>query len=173
MTLSRTILSSLALMVSASFSVPASAWTDNITEGAYVNTTCKFEPGAQCSWAIRIDAQAPGVDMHEASMASARFDRANLQGANLSRAIMHLADLKEANLMLANLENASLHAVNLQKANLMLANMKGVNLLDADLSGANLRGANLQGAILIAAKFDGATWTDGRICAPKSIGECR
>jgi len=54
----------------------------------------------------------------------------------------------------------------------MLANLQKVNLLDADLSGANLRGANLSGAILIQAKFDNATWTDGRVCAKHSIGEC-
>ena len=65
-----------------------------------------------------------------------------------------------------------MHAVNLQNANLMLANLKGVSLLDADLRGANLRGANLTGTILIKARFGGATWVDGRICAPESVGKC-
>jgi uncharacterized protein YjbI with pentapeptide repeats len=152
----------------------AAAWTepDKIMDTAYVNTTCKFEPEAQCSWAVRVGAQIPGVDMRDSSMASMRLDNANLQGANLSGSILHLANLKGANLMLANLEHASLHATNLQGANFMLANLKGANFLDADLSGANLRGANLQGAILIQAKLDNATWTDGRVCAAGSKGEC-
>ena len=157
----------------ASYAVEANAWRSDIeTSGPIENTTCKFEPQAQCSWAVKIGAEIPGVDMHEASMASMRLDNANLQGANLTRAILHLANLQNANLMLANLEHATLHAVNLQNANLMLANLKGANFLDADLSGANLRGANLEGAILIAAKLDGATWTDGRTCAAGSKGEC-
>ncbi len=150
----------------------ASAWTENITEGAYVNSVCKLEPEAQCSWAILVDVQAPGVDMHESSLASARLDRANLQRGNFSRSIFQLASLKQANLMLSNLEYAHMHGVNLQQANLMLANLTGASLFDADLSGANLRGANLQGAIIIKAKFDGATWTDGRKCAVGSIGKC-
>ncbi|MCG7899896.1 MAG: pentapeptide repeat-containing protein [Candidatus Thiodiazotropha lotti] len=148
------------------------AWTDNITETAYVNSICKLEPEAQCSWAILIDTKAPGVDMHESSLASARLDRSNFERANFSRSIFQLANLKDTNLMLSNLEHAHMHGVNLQNANLMLANLTGASLFDADLSGADLRGANLQGAILIKAKFDHAIWTDGRICAEGSIGQC-
>lgn len=163
----------VALTLLATYAIESNAWQKDIEKSDYIeNTTCKYEPEAQCSWAVRIGAQIPGVDMHEASMASMRLDNANLQGANLSRAVLHLANLQGANLMLSNLEHATLHAVNLQGANLMLANLKGANFLDADLSGANLRGANLEGAILIAAKLDNATWTDGRICAVGSKGEC-
>jgi len=156
------------------FATQALAWTDKnkIKDTAYVNTLCKLEPFTQCSWAVLIGIKAAGKDLHEASMASARLDDANLQGANLSRAILQLANLQNANLMLSNLEHAHLHAVNLQNANLMLANLQHANLLDADLSGANLKGANIQGTIFIQAKLDGATWTDGRICAKGSKGEC-
>lgn len=150
----------------------AQAWTDNIDILEDVNTICKLEPESQCTSAVRIGLQAPGVDMHNASMASMRLDDANLQGANLSFAILQLASLKGANLMLANLEGAHLHAVNLRGANLMLANLRNVSLLDADLSGANLRGANLTDALLLKARFDNAIWTDGRTCAIGSIGEC-
>ncbi len=165
---------SFAVVISLFFGFisQAFAWTDNITEGAYVNTVCKLEPEAQCSWAILIDVKAPGVDMHESSLASARLDRSDFQRSNFANAILQLASLKDANLMLSNFENAHLHGVNLQNANLMLANLTGASLFDADLSGANLQGANLQGAILIKAKFDNATWVDGRICAPGSIGSC-
>ncbi|KAA3626679.1 MAG: pentapeptide repeat-containing protein [Proteobacteria bacterium] len=151
----------------------AGAWTKDIDKLKDINTLCKFEPEAQCSWAIRIGAKAAGVDMHDSSMASMRLDNADLQGADLSGSILQLSSLEGANLMLANLEKAHMHGTNLRGANLMLANLVGVNLLDADLTGANLRGANLLGAIIIKARFDNATWTDGRICAAESIGECR
>ncbi len=156
------------------FSLQALAWTekDKIKDTANINSVCKLEPYAQCSWSVMIGVNGAGMDLRESSMSSIRLDDANLQGANLSRAILQLANLQNANLMLSNLEHAHLHAVNLQNANLMMANLQNANLLDADLSGANLKGANIQGAILIAAKLDGATWTDGRICAKGSKGEC-
>jgi uncharacterized protein YjbI with pentapeptide repeats len=151
----------------------AVAWTDKTENMEEFNSLCKLEPEAQCTSAVRIGVNAPSVNMKHSSMEKMRLDGAKLQRANFSYAIMQLINLKGADLMLANLEGAHLHAANLQKANLMLANMKKVNLVDADLSGANLQGANIMGAILIQAKFDGATWTDGRICAKGSIGECR
>ncbi|MCU7807339.1 MAG: pentapeptide repeat-containing protein [Candidatus Thiodiazotropha sp. (ex Semelilucina semeliformis)] len=163
----------LILFLIGSWHLPALAWTENITESAYVNTVCKLEPEAQCSWAILIDVDAPGIDMHESSLASARLDRSNFERANFSWAIFQLANLNETNLMLSNLEYAHLHGVNLRNSNLMFANLTGASLFDADLSGADLRGANLHRAILIKAKFDNAVWTDGRICAEGSIGECK
>lgn len=160
-----------ALLLSSPVTV-THAWTGNVEELVDANTVCKLEPGAQCTSAVRVGINAPGLDMNHASMEKMRLDGSNLQRANFSFAIMQLANLKDADLMMANLESAHMHAVNLQGANLMLANMQKTNLLDADLSGANLQGANLFGAILIKAKFDGATWTDGRICAKGSIGAC-
>ena len=154
------------------YSTVTFAWTDDVDSIKDVNTLCKLEPEAQCTSAVRIGLNAPGVDMNNASMATMRLDNANLQRANLSYAILQLSNLKGANLMLANLEGAHMHAVNLENANLMMANMKKVNLMDANLSGANLRGANLTGAILVKTKFDKATWMDGRVCAAGSIGEC-
>ncbi|MBT2989194.1 MAG: pentapeptide repeat-containing protein [Candidatus Thiodiazotropha sp. (ex Ctena orbiculata)] len=167
------LLQACCFLVSCLWALQAGAWTDKITDDAHVNSVCELTPEAQCSWAILIDLQAPGVDMHESSLASARLDRSNFERANFSRSIFQLANLKEANLRLSNLEFAHLHGVNLRNANLMFANLSGASLFDADLSGADLRGANLVGAILIKAKLDGATWTDGRICAEDSIGECR
>lgn len=169
-----TTLFCISALMMGLFSAPAVSWTDKdkIKDTAYVNTLCKFEPQAQCSWAVKIGAQVPGADLRESSMASMRLDGANLQGANLSRAILQLANLKDANLMMSNLKYAHMHAVNLQNANLMMANLQHANFLDADLSGANLQGANIQGAIFIQAKLDGATWIDGRVCATGSKGEC-
>lgn len=162
----------LAVTLFSAFTTQSIAWTDNITETAYVNTVCRLQPEAQCSWAILIDTQAPGVDMHESSLASARLDRSDFSRSNFSWSIFQLASLKDTNLMLSNLEHAHLHGVNLQNANLMLANLTGASLFDADLSGANLRGANLLGAIIIKARFDNAIWVDGRICKKGSIGRC-
>ena len=164
------VLSTLSL---GSYATIAQAWTEDLEKLKDVNTLCKFEPGAQCSWAVRVGANAAGLDMHESSMASIRFDNADLSRSNLSYCILQLASLKGANLMMANLEGAHMHGVNLQKANLTMANLMKVNLLDADLTGANLRGANLTGAILMKARLDNATWTDGRTCAEGSIGECK
>ena len=84
----------------------ASAWTDDIASLKDVNTVCKLEPEAQCSTAIRIGLNAPGVDMHNSSMTTMRLDNANLARANLSNSILQLSSLKGANLMLANLEGA-------------------------------------------------------------------
>ena len=149
------------------------AWTEDLEKLKDVNTLCKFEPAAQCSWAVRVGAKASGLDMHESSMASIRLDRADLSRSNLSYSILQLASLKGANLMMTNFEGAHMHGVNLEGANLMMANLMKVNLLDANLTKANLRGANLSGAILMKARFDNAIWTDGRVCAVGSIGECK
>ena len=165
-------LTALGALLMASAMPVAYAWTDNIDKLTDANSACKLEPEAQCSSSVHIGLNAPGLDMNHASMEKMRLDGAKLQRANFSFAIMQLINLKGADLMLANLESSHLHAANLQGANLMLANLHKSNLLDADLSGANLQGANLTGAILIQTKLDGATWTDGRICAAGSVGEC-
>lgn len=150
----------------------ANAWTDDIASLKDINTACKLEPEAQCSSAIRIGLNAPGIDMHNSSMTTMRLDNANLARANLSHSILQLSSLKGANLMLANLEGAHMHGVNLVKANLMLANLSKANLMDADLSNANLHGANLSGTTLLKTKLDNTIWTDGRKCAVGSLGEC-
>ncbi len=168
-----TLFSLMFLLFVFGYSSSGYSWTDNTNSLQDTNTLCKHEPEAQCTQAVRIGLQAPGLDWHASSLVQMRLDGANLQGANFSRSILDLSNLKGANLMLANFEGAHMHATNLQKSNLMLANLAGASLLDADLSGANLRGANLQNTILIQANFSGATWTDGRTCAEGSIGECR
>lgn len=171
----RTIRRAVAVVLSilvAGMAAQAQAWMDKIPEGHDVNTLCKLEPEAQCSWAVRIGVQAPGVDLHDASLSSMRLDKANLQRANMRGAILQLSNLKEANLMLANLEGAHMHGVNLRGADLRMANLKNVNLLDADLTGADLTGAFMEGTLIIKARFDHATWTNGRPCLEGSLGEC-
>lgn len=82
----------------------------------------------------------------------------NLVGVNLSK-----CNLKGADLRHANFERADLGESNLERADLADANLKMTNFR---LSG--MLGANLNNAIL-----DGAIWTDGKICAPASFGQCR
>ena len=152
-------------------SLNAVAWTAD-PSAEITPATCKLEPESQCTQAVFIDLQAPGLDINHASLPQARFDRANLRGANFSFAIMQLVSLQDTDLTLANLEGAHLHAANLKNTNLTLANLQRVNFVDADLRGANLRGANLTDAIFIGAKMANATWSDGRVCAAGSVGEC-
>lgn len=166
-----TLKSSIAVLACFYFSA-AHAWTDDVASITDLNTLCKLEPEAQCTSAVRIGINAPGVDMHNSSMTTMRLDNANLQGANLSNSILQLTNLKGANLMLANLQGAHMHGVNLVNANLSLANLAKANLMDANLSGANLTGANLTGTLLLKTNLNNATWTDGRVCAEGSIGKC-
>jgi hypothetical protein len=98
------------------------------------------------------------ADLREARLASTVLRQANLNGANLLRADLRAAGLREANLVGAVLRDADLSRADLRDANLGHASLQGATLLNADLSGARL---------------DGATWTDGRVCAPDSIGACR
>ncbi len=162
----------IAVLITCLAPSQVSAWTDNLSSKQKGPRTCQLEPESQCTQAVFLDLDAPGLDMNHASMPQIRLDRAKLRGANFSFAILQLANLKSADLSFSNLEGAHLHAANLQNANLMLANLKDVSLLDADLRGANLQGANLMRTILIQAKLGGATWVDGRICAPESVGDC-
>jgi len=66
-----------------------------------------------------------------------------------------------------------LFAIDLRDAQLQGAKLRDVNLVDAHVEGANFAGADLAGARLSSADLSGATWTDGRVCAEGSVGECR
>ncbi len=126
---------------------------------------------------------APGIDWRncrlaglqaiEASLDGARLDSAiligsNLFGANLHKARLDYADLSVSNLSFADFGNASLKGANLQQADLSGADFSQANLAFANLKGARLEGSKLEDAVL-----DNAIWTDGRVCAPGSIGECK
>lgn len=67
----------------------------------------------------------------------------------------------------ASCSEADLSGANLRGANLRWADLRGANLSGADLAGADLTGARLSGAAL-----GGATWVNGAICGPNSIGTC-
>ena len=92
-------------------------------------------------------------------------------------------DLAGADLQGANLAGADLVGANLAGANLSGANLAGAYIVHVDLTGTNLSGANLTGARLIDsnlntarltnARLANAVWTDGRTCAPDSLGTCK
>ena len=62
------------LLLSSSFTV-AHAWTGDIDNLTDANTACKLEPGAQCTSAVRVGINAPGLDMNHSSMEKMRSDR--------------------------------------------------------------------------------------------------
>ncbi|MEO5335543.1 MAG: pentapeptide repeat-containing protein [Magnetospirillum sp. WYHS-4] len=149
---------------------------------------CKLEREATCMFANLAGVDGSGRDLDEGSYRAAILDRANLKGAKLRFTDLQVIRADSANLEGADMEGAHMFASLLNNANLKGANLPRVNLVQANLSGADLRGANLQGAILMAANLKGARldeanlagahlgnaiWTDGRVCAEGSVGECR
>ena len=116
----------------------------------------------------------PGVYVNDpdafpdiAILSGADLTGTNLTGANLSGVRLVGAKLTNADLTNTNLSGADLDGANLRNANLSRANLRGAILIESDLTGADLTGANLDGANL-----SGAIWTDTRVCAEGSIGEC-
>jgi len=135
-------------------------------------------PGRDCQAAA-----APAANWNGCQFAGRPLARADLREANLGNAILSGADLREANLLradlsYANLEGAALRGAALREADLTGALLRGADLAQADLRGADLSyaildGAGLQGAKLAGTRLGKAVWSDGRVCAPDSIGECR
>ena len=62
-----------ALLLPA-LSLNAAAWTPNPST-EITPATCKLEPESQCTQAVFVDLQAPGLDINHASLPQARFDR--------------------------------------------------------------------------------------------------
>jgi hypothetical protein len=120
---------------------------------------------------------APGVNwagcermnaaLADASLRSARMAGARMAGADLTRAELSYADLAGASLAGARLTDARLFGASLTGADLSSASLEG-----ADLGFADLRNARLDGARFGRAKLGNAIWSDGRRCAPTSIGRC-
>lgn len=89
-------------------------------------------------------------------------------GGSRSRVVCPGADMRGENLRGLNLSRANLTGANLTSANLSYVDAYGADLREANLSGATVTRMMLQGADL-----SGAVWTDGRKCAPGSVGACR
>lgn len=71
-----------------------------------------------------------------------------------------------------NLSNANLEGINLQGAYLKGAKLQNTILRNAKLIDVYLYKADLTGADLTGADLSKAIWTDGRVCAFGSIGQC-
>lgn len=52
------------------------------------------------------------------------------------------------------------------------ARLEGARFDQADLSYADLRGTYLGGLDLEGVRLSRTVWTDGRVCAEGSVGEC-
>lgn len=122
-------------------------------------------------------APTPKVNWRGCDKSGTLLAGSDLSGANLSRAKFNSTDLSGSRFPSANLSQADFSYATLNQAGMAHANLEGANLnfaelREADLSFANLRDANMAGAVLDGAKLDQAIWSDGRVCAVGSIGQC-
>ena len=83
-----------------------------------------------------------------------------LPNANLKRAVFDKSDMEGANLSGSDLRNASLQGTNLMKAALDGADLRGARLLKAKLGLSNLQGAKLDGADMRGIRGRYAIWRD-------------
>lgn len=111
--------------------------------------------------------ERPAAVLTGASLRSARLSGARLSGADLRRADLAYADLSGSRLAGAQLGEARLFGSNLTGADLDAASLEG-----ADLGFADLRNARIDGTRFERARLGNAIWTDGRRCAPSSVGRC-
>lgn len=114
-----------------------------------------------------------GCNMQSRTLGGVDLSRANLSGTTLTGADLRSAQLRASDLHDANLEDADLSGADLRAANFKGALLRGANLALSDLRNADFSQANLQAANLNGAKLGRAIWTDGRVCAAGSVGECR
>lgn len=86
----------------------------------------------------------------------------SLAGINLDNAWLESIDLRDASLPMASFEKSNLQGARLDGARLDGANFRNATLTAASFAGASLRGADLTGARLSAVNFAGADLTDVR-----------
>jgi hypothetical protein len=131
---------------------------------------CTAPPGPQVNWSY---CHLEGVSLVGQVLNGADLSNARLVAADLSRADLRHARLAYAALSSARLAQTDLRGADLRGAVFARADLSGARLDGADLSYANLQGARIGRARLNAARLDRAIWTDGRVCAAGSVGECR
>ncbi len=130
---------------------------------------CDHPPAPGVNWS---NCFKEGVDLHGADLRGAHLKNMRLTGARLNEARLHGADLSYSELAVASLGGADLGDSVLIGAGLRGADLRGADLRGANLAYADLRGARLQDAVLEGAVLGSAIWTDGRYCAPQSVGSC-
>lgn len=99
-----------------------------------------------------------GCDKHELRLRGVDLSGGNLSYTNFVQADLSGSRLRQASLVGANLSRADLNDTDLEGADLSYADLHGANLVSVTLKGANL---------------EHAIWTDGRVCAAGSLGQCR
>lgn len=112
------------------------------------------------------------LSLVEGELNGASIKNADLSGGNFTSARMVKVDFSFSNLNKANFQSANLNNAVLVGVDMQSANLYSVSLRESDLSYADLRGANLKNADLTNALFSKTIWTDGKICAAGSVGEC-
>lgn len=128
-----------------------------------INCAAVLADGANWTGCDKRGFSQPGIKVRNARLDKIQLDDSRLKGA----------DLAYASLRSASLRNAELVNVNLTGADLSGADLSGADLTGADLRYAVLTAANLTGTRLNTAQLGKAAWSDGRMCAEGSIGECR
>ena len=146
--------------------------------------------GALLAGAGDAPADLSGTYLNRATLTGINLDRANLEGVQMNSAQAFQASFvgayakggqfTQAQLAQTNFSGAKLHGANFSEADLRGSFFQDAHFEGTNLSGADLRGSNFQGAVIVGvgamldgAQMTGATWTDGRICGPDSVGTCR
>ena len=156
----------------------------DLSHALLVRVSGGFTLGGTDIMTIYLDSGAVrGADLSGANLVGARLDGAyltggggspaNLYGTNLASASVTDVFLARADLHGTSLANADFSRSVLTNANLRAANLSNTIFVNADLSGADLTGANIVSVNWTGAKLGAAIWTDGRICAPGSVGACQ
>jgi len=130
---------------------------------------CNSVPAPRVNWS---NCTLDGAQLNGADLANAKLYSTHMTGANLRGARLAGSNLSYATMNLASLEGADLRGANLVGANLRRARLVNAHLERADLSYADLAGAELSGVALGEAKLGNAIWSDGKVCAPESVGTC-
>lgn len=136
--------------------------------------------GANLNRADLTGAVLTGAGDARADLTGTNLNYATITGINLDGAAMAGVQLNhvqafQVSWVRADLTGAQMTGANLAEGNFEGANFTGANLSNADLRSSNLRGSTITqaGVQLSGAKLAGAVWTDGRVCANDSVGECR
>ncbi len=142
-------------------------------EPVYFKTRCQLTPADWCQWGDLRHRNLDGKDLSDSNYESVDLRGATLRGATLERLNLHLANVAGADFSKTNLAHATFYAAKAAGANFSGAQLKGANFTRADLSGADFRGAQIgSDTWFVSARLGGAIWTDGRKCAPQSVGQC-
>lgn len=143
-------------------------WYQPAPPGASPN--CQAAPKPGVNWR---GCALSGRDLRRASLSAAQLGSSMLVSANLRDANLAGADLSYANLDAADARGANLQTASLKGATLRGTNLAGADLRDTDMTYADLQGTDLSNVQLQGARLDRAIWSDGRVCATESVGECR